>query len=262
MTEDSNRNKLESSDKKDNEGKSASIQTEGLSKSFVIGKEPYPVLNNISIEIFRGDFTIIYGPSGSGKSTLLNCLLGLEPPSSGKIWVGGERIDSMTEDERSEMRAVKFGVVYQQPIWVKSLSVLENVALPLLIAGVEEKNAYKRAASALNVAGIEKLKRHRPTEISGGQQQRASLARALVHNPHVVVLDEPTGNLDSHSADEVMMLLQELNRGHDRTIIMVTHNLSYLPYANRTICIKDGKVDKVTTNIEDILAELSAGGKR
>jgi putative ABC transport system ATP-binding protein len=220
------------------------VKTVKLVKSFVVGKDPYEAVRGIDLEINEGDFAIIYGPSGSGKSTLLNCLIGLESPTSGQIWLDGERIDKLEEDQRSLVRSKKIGVVYQQPIWVKSLSVLENVALPLLISGVKTSIAFKRAKKLLCEVAMQNLAHHKPTEISGGQQQKVSLARALIHNPRILVLDEPTGNLDTHSSDEVMQLLQELNSKLNTTIVMVTHNLIYLPIANRTIVVKDGLLDK------------------
>ncbi len=220
------------------------IAAEEITKSFMIGNKSYPVLHGISAKIYNGDFVIVYGPSGSGKSTMLNLLLGLEQPTTGKLWVAGQRIDHMDEDQRARMRAHRFGVVYQQPIWIKALTVLENVAMPLLISDIPEDVSFRKAKEALAEVGMAEYASYHPTEISGGQQQRVSLARSLVHNPKIMVLDEPTGNLDTHSADNVMQLLQNLNRDHRRTIIMVTHNMIYLPYANHTIMIQDGVINK------------------
>ncbi len=221
------------------------LQTERVLKSFQIGAEYYQALRGISIEVKEHDFTIIYGPSGSGKSTLLNILLGLERPTSGAVWVTDQRIDTMNDDQRATMRAHHFGVVYQQPVWIKALTVLENVALPLLISGTKESAAHKRAMTALEEVEMERYQYHRPTEISGGQQQRVSLARALVNDPKILILDEPTGNLDTHTSDTVLALLQRLNIKELRTIIMVTHNLIYLPYANRQIMIQDGILESM-----------------
>ncbi len=218
------------------------IALTNVTKQFPVGNEFYPALRGISLEIFPEDFTIIHGPSGSGKSTLLNILTGLELPTEGKVFLGGKRIDTLAEDDRGAIRNHYLGTVHQQPIWIKSLTVWENVALPLLIAGCQATTARDRALRALGEVGMGRYAKHRPTEISGGQQQRVSLARAIIHNPRVLVLDEPTGNLDTHAADQVLQLLQELNKHHRRTIVMVTHNLIYLPFANRTIEVQDGLI--------------------
>ncbi|MDO8513748.1 MAG: ABC transporter ATP-binding protein [bacterium] len=237
------------------EGEKPIIKAESVVKSFHIGEADYEVLHGISVDIVPGSFIIIYGPSGSGKSTFLNCLIGLDTISKGKISVFGSRLDQMNEDERSKVRSEFFGVVHQQPIWVKSLSVVENVALPLMIQGSSNKEASGRAMQFLKQVGMDKYAKRRPTEISGGEQQRVSLARALIHDPKILVLDEPTGNLDTHSADEVMGLLQSLNIQEKRTIIMVTHNLIYLPYASQTIDMKDGLInqDSQTQRLTSIL---------
>lgn len=221
---------------------SSIIQAESLAKTFLVGKQPYEALRDVSLTVKSGDFVMIYGPSGAGKSTLLNLLIGLEQPTSGSLMIEGVHIEKADEESRSTIRARIFGVVQQQPVWVKSLSVLDNIALPLMIAGKTNLVAYRQAKLALAEVGLSQYWRHRPTELSGGQQSRISLARALVHNPAVLVLDEPTGNLDTHTADEMMQLLQHLNANRHRTIIMVTHNLIYLPFANRTVEIEDGVV--------------------
>lgn len=232
------------------------IRTNDLVKSFNVGDDPYEALKGVSIRICEGDFTIIYGASGSGKSTLLNCLIGLEPPTSGEIWVSGKRVDLLDDDERAELRSSQFGIVHQQPIWVKALTVLENVALPLLIEGVDSREAYNKARKVLEEVEMMKYAKHRPTEISGGQQQRVSLARALVNEPKVLFLDEPTGNLDTHASDQVMGVLASLNT-KGITIILITHNLTYLPYASCTILIKDGLVDGSKESSREINEDLS-----
>jgi len=220
------------------------IVAKDVKKDFIIGKEPYHVLRGLSATIYEAEFAIIYGPSGSGKSTFLNTLIGLETPSSGQVTVDGINISVMNEDQRSDLRAKRFGVVSQQPIWVKALTVLENVAMPLLIANIREKAAYEKAAETLKTVGLFDWAKHKPTELSGGQQQRVNFARSLVNDPHILVLDEPTGNLDSTSALQVLKLLQELNRQHKRTILMITHNLEYLPLGDRLIEIRDGLIQK------------------
>src|SRR5690554_2441981 len=228
--------------------KKSVVVAKDVKKTFMVGKEPYHAVRGISVTMNDGEFVVIYGPSGSGKSTFLNTVIGLERPTSGQIWVDGIEIDQMGDDQRAELRAKRIGVVAQQPIWVKALSVHENVAMPLLIANVASKEAFQRAKEALEQVKLFDWAKHKPTELSGGQQQRVNLARALVNNPHILVLDEPTGNLDTQSALLVLRLLQDLNRQHQRTIIMVTHNLDYLPLADRTIRIRDGVIEKEEVN--------------
>jgi putative ABC transport system ATP-binding protein len=222
------------------------IAAKNVTKEFMIGKEPYHALKGLTATIYEAEFAIIYGPSGSGKSTFLNTLIGLERPSTGEIWVDGIEIDKMSEDQRADLRAHHFGVVSQQPIWIKALTVMENVMMPLLIANVPEKVAKEKAVEVITQVGLIDWAKHKPTELSGGQQQRVNFARSLVNDPHILVLDEPTGNLDSIASDMVLSLLQDLNRQRKRTIVMITHNLEYLPLADRTIMIRDGLITKIT----------------
>lgn len=225
------------------------IVAKDVTKIFTIGKEQYKVLHGLSVTVYVGEFTIIYGPSGSGKSTFLNTLIGLEKPTGGEIFIDGIEIDKMTEDQRAELRATRFGVVSQSPIWVKALSVLENVAMPLLIQNVPEARAFARAKEVLEMVGLPEKYKNKPTELSGGQQQRVNFARSLVNDPHILVLDEPTGNLDTKSSDQVLWLLNELNRRRERTILMITHNLEYLELADKTIMIRDGLITNITEQI-------------
>lgn len=199
-------------------------------------------LHNISLDIKSTDFVILYGPSGCGKSTLLNTILGLEKPDTGTVMIRDKNIYKMSEDERARFRNSKIGIIYQQPLWVKSLNLIYNVAMPLFIQGEYEDSATKKAKKLLIEFGLEERLYNKPSEISGGQQQKASAARALIHNPWIIIADEPTGNLDTHSSDELMNLFQKLNKEKKRTIIMVTHNLVYLPIANRQVAILDGKI--------------------
>lgn len=224
------------------------IVAQDIKKDFIVGKEPYHALRGLTATIYEAEFVIIYGPSGSGKSTFVNHLIGLEVPTSGKIWVDGIEIDHMSDDQRAELRVKRFGVVSQTPIWVKALSVLENVAMPLLIANMPESKAYARAVEVLTQIGLINWAKHKPTELSGGQQQRVNFARSLVNDPHILVLDEPTGNLDTKSANDVLQLLHDLNQQRNRTVMMITHNLEYLPMADRTIMIRDGLIQKIQEN--------------
>lgn len=237
------------------------IRASAVWKSFLIGTQHTVVLKDISLDVVEGEFLIIFGPSGSGKSTLLNCLIGLEPISKGEIIVEDKRLDRMDDDERAGMRINTFGVVYQQPIWIKSLTVVENVALPLMIRGATRSASIRKARTHLREVRMERYAHRYPTEVSGGEQQRVGLARALINNPRMLVLDEPTGNLDSRTADEMLLLLQGLNRSKGITIIMVTHNMAYLPMASKTIKLRDGEVEAVEI-ADNFLARRLHGNKQ
>lgn len=237
----------------------AIIKVVGLKKEFKLDESTVPVLNGVDLEIQSTDFAIIYGPSGSGKSTLLHHIVGLEKPTDGKIIVRGTNLANLSEDERAVFRAEKFGMVYQFWYWAKALTVWENVAMPLFIDGMNESKAKRKAMDALDEVGMTKYANKLPVLMSGGEQQRIGLARALVNNPWILVADEPTGNLDTHNADLVMRTFQELNVKKKRTIIMVTHNLAYLPLANRTIAMKDGKVVTGASGVKEQIREELKG---
>jgi len=221
----------------------AIIKIEGLGKIYKTkSDEEVVVLRDVNTEIKSGDFCILYGPSGSGKSTLLHHILGLEVPTTGKVIVRGTNICALSPEQRAVFRAQKFGMVYQFWYWAKSLNVLENVAMPLYIDGMDESKAQNKAMDMLTEMGMQKYAKKLPNQLSGGEQQRVCIARALVNDPWILIADEPTGNLDTHNADAVISLFQELNIKKKRTIIMVTHNMSYLPLASKTIAMKDGQV--------------------
>lgn len=225
------------------------IKVENVEKDYQTeGEEITPVLRGINAEIYSGDYTIIFGASGSGKSTLLHHIVGLEVPTRGKVIVCGSDITKLNPEERAIFRARNIGMIYQFWYWAKSLCVWENVAMPLYIDGVSESEAKQRAIRALEEIGMNKYIDKNPMKLSGGEQQRVCLARALINDPKIIIADEPTGNLDTHNADQVMQILQKLNVEKKRTIVMVTHNMTYLPFANRTIEVRDGKnVEKETT---------------
>ena len=218
------------------------VKSRKLHKSFRVGKRAIPVLKNINLNLYSGEFVIIYGPSGCGKSTLLHTILGLEPPTAGEIFLRGYNLYEMDNDQRTNFRREKIGVVFQQSNWIKSLNVWENVAYPLWLSGLTKQRAKRRAMEVLNEVGMEALAYNQPMELSGGEQQRVSLARALSTNPWIIMTDEPTGNLDTASSEKIMLLLARLNREKRRMILMVTHELSFLPIATRRIGIKDGEV--------------------
>ena len=199
-------------------------------------------MKDINLSLYSGEFLIIYGPSGCGKSTFMHTILGLEKPSRGKVFLRGEEIFKMEDDKRTNYRRQKIGMVFQQANWIKSLSVWENVAYPLLISGYEDADAKERAFKVLKDVGMENMANKKATELSGGQQQRVALARALSTDPWIIMADEPTGNLDSSSSAEIISILARLNREQSRTIIMVTHDMNFLPLATRRIAMSDGRV--------------------
>lgn len=218
------------------------IKIENLVKTYHFNGTDIPILDGINLSIKSTDFCILYGPSGSGKSTLLHQITGLESPTKGKVSVRGTNISALSEEKKAIFRSQKFGIVYQMWYWIKPLTVWENVAMPLLIMGIPKSEARKRALESLAEVGMQDYALKYPVQLSGGEQQKALLARALVNNPWIIIADEPTGNLDTHSADQIMHTLQDLNVSHKRTIIMVTHNLIYLPMATRRVALKDGQI--------------------
>lgn len=222
------------------------IEVKNLSKSFGKGEAQSNALYDINLKIYSRDYVILFGPSGCGKSTLLNCIAGLEVPTKGEVMIRHKDLKAFTEEEISLHRRKKIGMIFQQFNVLKSMSILDNVALPQLFQGTSVQLRQKRAMKLLRIVGLEKVANRIPTEISGGQQQRVAIARSLVNNPWIILADEPTGNLDSKSADEVMDLVYALNEKSHRTIILVTHNPDYLAYGKRVIYMKDGRIVKET----------------
>ncbi len=224
------------------------IHVKNVSKSFKTASGVVQVLNNVNFEILDGSFTIIYGPSGSGKSTLLNALIGLDAPTTGQVTYNGKDMYAMNQNERAFFRADTMGMVQQTNHWVRSLSVLENVALPLRFLGISPEAALEGAKNSLRRIGIEEHAYKYPGVLSGGEQQRAAMARALVNNPSYIVVDEPTGNLDSKNGDALINLLRYLNKDFNRTIVLVTHNLEYLSLGDKLLLIEDGAVIEMKSN--------------
>lgn len=218
------------------------IEIKDLQKNYEVVKGHVKVLKDINLTIYKGEFLLILGPSGSGKSTLLNSLMGLERPSSGQIIYNGIDIAKMSEDKRAQFRLKNMGIIFQKPDWIKSLNVIENVSFPLALANMSSAQQGDLARKRLEDIGILDHAEFRPYELSAGQQELVEFARALVLDPEIIVADEPTGNLDSDTAHKIMGLFQEMNQKQGKTILMVTHNISHLKYATRTIYIKDGQV--------------------
>ncbi len=200
------------------------------------------VLKNIYLDIEEGEFVIIFGPSGSGKSTILNLLAGLEAPTAGHVIVRRHDLTKFNNEELATYHRLKMGMVFQNFNLIKSLNVWENVALPQTANGVRYANRKKRALRLLKLLRIDHYADRHPNELSGGEQQRVAIARALVNNPAFLLVDEPTGNLDSKSADEVMNLISDLNYHSHHTIVLVTHNPNHLHFASRVVYVEDGKI--------------------
>ena len=196
----------------------------GVAKIYERGGESLTVLQNLDLDVPKGSFEALMGPSGSGKSTLLNLLAGLDRPSSGSISIGGKRIDAMSEGELARWRADTIGFVFQSYNLMPVLTAVENVELPLLLTKVPSSERRKRAETALRVTGLADRMGHYPRQLSGGQEQRVAIARAIVNDPQLIVADEPTGDLDRKSADDILALLEKLNKDLGKTIVMVTHD--------------------------------------
>lgn len=238
--------------------KSNRIVVSGVHKHFRVGEQDVQVLKGIDIEINKGEFVIVFGPSGCGKSTLLHLILGLEDPSSGAIdFMGVTLNDKQEEDFTSTFRKINIGIVHQQPLWVKSLSVRENVALPLMLSGENKNKAINKSINMLQQVNMLNWADYFPTELSAGQQQRVAMARALVTDPEVIVADEPTGNLDFESGKKILGLFYDLNHNLGKTIILVTHDLEYLIYADKAFQMLDGLVTDVydKTGIEGLFKD-------
>ena len=216
----------------------------GVSRTYQKGRERVEVLQNLDLVIPRGDFLTIMGPSGSGKTTLLNLLGGLDRPSSGTVTVGGAEISSMSNSQLSKWRSTHVGFVFQFYNLLPVLTAQKNVELPLLLTRFGTRERAERAALALDIVGLASRAKHLPRELSGGEEQRVAIARAIVSDPTLLLCDEPTGDLDRDTADEILELLQILNRDHGKTIVMVTHDARAAGYAARILHVDKGKLEE------------------
>ncbi len=216
------------------------VEIRQLTKTYVRGSQRVEVLHGIHLDIAEGDFVALMGPSGSGKTTLLNLIGGIDSPTSGVLKVGGERIEDYSADELAAWRASTVGFIFQSYNLMPVLSAQKNVELPLLLTDFGAGERAKRARIALQLVGLSDRSGHKPNELSGGQQQRVAIARALVSDPRLLICDEPTGDLDRKTADEVLRLLQRLNSEFGKTIIMVTHDPKAAEYARRTVHLDKG----------------------
>jgi putative ABC transport system ATP-binding protein len=219
------------------------IETRDLWKTYVMGEEEIHALRGVSIQIERGEYVAIMGPSGSGKSTLMNLVGCLDTPSKGSYLLNGKEVAAMNDDELARIRNEEIGFVFQTFNLLPRATALHNVELPLVYAGMPSKDRQQRAREALGKVELLDRASHRPNELSGGQRQRVAIARALVNNPSILLADEPTGNLDSKTGNEIMGVFERLHGGGN-TIVLVTHEADIAAYAHRVIHIRDGQVEK------------------
>ena len=224
------------------------IEVKNLYKLYRVGDEFVRALDGVDFEIYEGEFCAIVGTSGSGKSTLLNMLAGLEKPTKGEVIISHHHIEILNEEQLVRFSRENVGFIFQSFHLLGTMNALENVALPLSFRGVPREVRMKEADKMLNLVNLKKHKNHLPNQMSGGQQQRVGVARALVVNPKIIFADEPTGNLDSHTSEEVMELMQRVVQEQKKTLVMVTHDAHLATYADRVFHIRDGKILKIEDN--------------
>ena len=217
------------------------VRLTGVAKRFTKGKETISIFDHLDLAIPRGDFIAVMGPSGSGKTTLLNLLGGIDRADAGEISVADQRIDGLSEGELAAWRAANIGFIFQFYNLMPMLTAAQNVELPLLLTRLKKKERAERVQTALSVVGLADRTKHRPREMSGGQQQRVAIARAIVSDPNLLLCDEPTGDLDRQSADEILSILQLLNGELGKTIVMVTHDPAAANYAKRVLHLDKGR---------------------
>ncbi|HTL04345.1 MAG TPA: ABC transporter ATP-binding protein [Gemmatimonadales bacterium] len=227
----------------------AVIVVRNLKRDYVMGSETVRALRGVDITIRRNEFVAIMGPSGSGKSTLMNLIGCLDSPSEGEYWLNGHRVSELGDDELARIRNREIGFVFQTFNLLPRASALQNVELPLIYGGTSSKERRKSASEALQRVGLGDRMTHRPNELSGGQRQRVAIARALVNHPSIILADEPTGNLDSKTSEEILQLFEQLYRD-GQTIILVTHEHDIAAHARRQIHLKDGKIEHDVATVE------------
>ncbi len=224
------------------------IKLENVWKVYMMGNVEVNALQGLNLDVKEGEFVAIMGPSGSGKSTAVNMIGCLDVPTKGKITLESHDISKLSESELAQIRGRKIGFIFQQFNLIPTLTALENVMLPMIFQGIDEKKRRETAAKLLQLVDLGDRINHRPTELSGGQQQRVAIARALANNPEVIIADEPTGNLDSKTGTNVLEFLQKLHKKENKTIVMVTHDTNLSKVAERTEFLKDGKIIKSLNN--------------
>jgi putative ABC transport system ATP-binding protein len=225
---------------------SSIIHLDNIQKSYFMGNQAIPVLKGINLDIFKNEYVALMGPSGSGKSTLMNILGCLDSPTSGAYILNGKDVSKMPDNDLAEVRNKEIGFVFQQFNLLPRLSAAENVALPLVYAGISKKERIERSMAVLEKVGLADRSHHKPNELSGGQIQRVAIARALVNNPAIILADEPTGNLDSKTSVEVMEIFAKIQEGGN-TVILVTHEEDIATYAKRIVRLRDGMIESDNT---------------
>lgn len=237
------------------ESTEALVKLTNVGKTYKKGKEPVVVLSRLDMTINRGDFLALMGPSGSGKTTLLNLLGGLDSPTEGELSIAGQRIDQLSGGQLTRWRASHVGFIFQFYNLMPVLTAERNVELPLLLTNLSKKQRQQHVAAALELVGLSERAKHYPSELSGGQEQRVAIARAIVSDPELLLCDEPTGDLDRTTADEILKLLQELNRTQHKTIVMVTHDPRAAEHAKQTL-----HLDKGALITDDSVAAVQVAG--
>ena len=225
------------------------IRLEDICRIYRVGSQEVRALDGVSLSVYKNEYVAIMGPSGSGKSTLMNILGCLDSPDSGRYILNGTDVSEMDDGELADVRNREIGFVFQSFNLLPRYNALENVALPMVYAGVPAGERREKAAQALKSVGLEDRMDHRPNELSGGQRQRVALARALINNPSIILADEPTGNLDTHTSVEIMRLFDEIYR-NGNTVIVVTHEEDIAAYAHRVIRLRDGRIESDTEHIK------------
>lgn len=229
------------------------MELKGVRKVYRMGKEKVIALDHVDLDIEREKIYCLLGPSGSGKSTLLNMMAGLEPPTKGTIRFGKYKIETMNETHLANFRRKHIGFIFQSYNLIPTLNALENITMPLLFKGMHPKERKKRGMKMLEAIGIRDRWQHKPTEMSGGQQQRVSLARAFINEPDIIFADEPTGNLDTKTAANMIQLMLDLVKKHHQTLIIVTHNEELAVYADYIVHIRDGNIYQIEENYKKIV---------
>jgi putative ABC transport system ATP-binding protein len=244
-------------------GDDAIIRAEGVVKTYDTGTTTVRALGGVDFAVARGEMVAVMGPSGCGKTTLLNCLSGLDNVDEGTIWLEGQDLAKLGDRRRTDYRARRMGFVFQVYNLLPVLNAVENVELPLLVAGVRPRDARDRSMSALETVGLTQWAKHRPAELSGGQRQRVTIARALVNDPAIVWADEPTGALDSKTATEILDLMLDLNRAQGLTVVVVTHDPGVGARCDRIVRMRDGEIvgeERPATDLQAVAVEAAVNG--
>ncbi len=228
--------------------KKVMIELKDVWRTYFLGNNRLDVLKGVNLQVKQGEFVAIIGPSGSGKSTMMNQVGILDRPSQGIVYLEGHDISKYNDSELAQIRGKKIGFIFQQFNLIPTLTALENVTLPMMFQDVPEEKRIKRGESLLRSVELGDRMEHSPQELSGGQQQRVAIARALVNNPDIILADEPTGNLDSHSGQQIMDMLRDFHKHEGKTIILITHDIHLVKYADKVVHLKDGVIEKLEHN--------------